>query len=102
MSKKFDPDKPSVKVRGMGAVHYEQGGHKFNSGHKHIGPVKGAAASNEKPPEKREDVLARARAKIGKKKADDKLKDFREGEGPDAVTQAKKEDAAAKAAEEGA
>lgn len=100
MSKKFDPDKPYVKIRGMGTVNFEQDGHRFTSGHVHIGPIKQVDKPDKPAPEKKEDVRARARAKINKKKGKGSLKDFRENESPDAVSSAVKENAAAKAAEE--
>lgn len=107
MSKEFDPDKPFVKIRGMGQVHYEQDGCKFNSGYKFVEklnskePAKPAASP---PPAKKKqsDVRKRAAAKIAGKKGgdDDGLEGFRNKETPDAVTGAVKENAAAKAAEE--
>lgn len=99
----FDPDKPFVKVRGMGQVHYEQNGCKFNSGYRYAGKLnsKESPAEEKKAATKKQsDVRARAAAKIaGKKGDDDSLEGFRAKETPDAVSSAVKEDAAAKAAE---
>ena len=102
MTKKFDPDKPHVKIRGMHGVCYEQDGNRFNAGHKYIGK---ADKTPEKEKEAKQDARSRAREKIAKKrgrkkKGEDPLDGFREEETPDAVAGAIKEDVAAKAAEE--
>lgn len=98
----FDPDKPFVKVRGMGSIHFEQNGHRFGAGHQYIGPIdekpkpqKKAAAKK-----KRGSARERAQAKIANKKGEDPLKGFRGDETPDAVSSAVKEDDAARQAEE--
>lgn len=102
--KEFDPDKPFIKVRGMGQIHYEQNGCKFTAGRKYVGKLNADVKkpAPEKEVEKKEDVRARARAKIGKKAGKDSLKDFRVQESPDAIIGAKKEDEAARQAEENA
>ena len=104
MSKKpqFDPDKAFIKVRGMGSIHYEQNGHKFNSGYVYIGPVDGKPAPKAKkdPEKKKATARERARAKIAQKKGEDPLDGYRPTETPDAVTGAKQEDEAARQAEE--
>ena len=105
MSKKFDPDKAHVKVRGMNGIHYEQNGSKFSAGHQYVGQVDGSKAKPEKPEKSKEDVRKSAAAKIAKKmgkKGSDPLDGFRPKETPDAVTGAKKEDQAARQAEENA
>jgi hypothetical protein len=99
--KEFDPDKSFTKVRGMGSIHYEQDGCKFNAGHKYLGKIDGT----ETPAliaEKKIDVRERARAKINKKKDKPALTGFRNKEAPDVVSSAEKEDAAARQAEENA
>jgi hypothetical protein len=101
MSKKFDPDKHYVKVRGMGTVHYEQDGCKFNSGRKFIGKLNGEAKPVvEAAATEKKDVRAQARAKINKKKGKGSLDGFREDEAPEAVSSAHKENVAARQAEE--
>ena len=101
--KEFDPDKPSIKVRGMGQVHHEQNGYKFTSGFKCIGKIDAPTVKPEpKPAEPKEDVRARARRKISKKAGKDQLKDYRKSDSPDAVSSAEKEDEAARLAEENA
>lgn len=96
---KFDPDKHYVKVRGMNGIHYEQDGHKFNAGHKHVGKLivtsDGKAVETAEP---KEDVRARARAKIAAKKGD--LDGFRKTENPTNVDAMLDENAAARKAEE--
>jgi hypothetical protein len=100
MSKKFDPDKHYVKVRGMGTVHYEQDGSKFNSGHTYLGPLNGKKKPVVEAATEKKDVRAQARAKINKKKGKGSLDGFREGEAPEAVSSAHKENEAARKAEE--
>lgn len=103
----FDPDKPFIKKRSMSAVYFVQDGKKFNAGHKYIGKADGTPEPKpEEVAKQKEDVRERARAKIASKRKkkvkpeDDPLDGFREDETPNAVSTAKKEDAAAKAAEE--
>lgn len=101
MSKKFDPDKHYVKIRGMGSVHYEQDGCKFNSGHTYIGPLEvDKKPTAEVVAEEKKDIRAQARAKIGRKKGKGSLDGFRGGEAPDAVSSAHKENEAARKAED--
>lgn len=101
--KQFDPDKPFVKKRGMGQIHYEQDGHKFDADHRYVGKLESEPEKPEPKKDSKEDVRARARAKINKKRKkpeDDPLDGFRPSEAPEAVSGARKEDAAARAAEE--
>ena len=100
MTKKFDPDKPFVKVRGMNGIHYEQAGHKFNSGHIHLGSLKNGGKKVEPKPVDKKDVRARARAKIEKKKGKGSLKGFREDDTPGPIKSAMKENETARQAEE--
>lgn len=92
----FDPDKPYVKIRGMGSVNYIQDNKRYTSGFKYIGK---ATKDGKVIAEEREDVRNRARQKIANK-AKNSLKDFRTKETPDAVSSAIMEDKAAKSAEE--
>jgi hypothetical protein len=95
--KTFDPDMPYVKIRGMGQVHYEQDGCKFSAGHKYVGRLDGKKDLQEA----KEDVRARARAKVAKAtKNKGSLDGFREKQTPDAVSSAVKENEAARQAEE--
>lgn len=104
MSIQFDPDKPYVKKRGMGQVTYEQAGARFTAGHKFMELLEEAPKPEEPPKDKKDDVRARAAAKIAKKrggkKEDDPLEGFRPDETPGAMSSAKKEDDAARRAEE--
>jgi hypothetical protein len=104
MSIQFDPDKPYVKKRGMGQVTYEQAGARFTAGHKFMEYLEEAPKPKE-PPKDRKDVRERAAAKIAKKKRagkkdEDPLDGFRQDETPGAMSSAKKEDDAARRAEE--
>lgn len=102
----FDPDKPYIKVRGMGTIHYEQDGCKFNSGHNYIGKLNEPAPSAEKIEADKKDVRSSARAKISgkRKKKSEKpsLEGFRHPETPTAVKGAAQENEAARQAEDNA
>lgn len=104
MSKTFDPDKHFVKIRGMNGVRYHQNGCEFNSGYAYIGKLKADDKPATDPVAEKKDVRAAARAKINKRKDKNKgnLDGFREGEAPEAVTLANKENATALQAEENA
>lgn len=102
---KFDPDKPYVRIRGIGSVRYIQDGKVYSSGYKYLSKADGTQTPAEIKKEK-DDVRSRARAKIAskrkKKPEEDPLEGFRESETPDAISTAKKENAAARQAEENA
>lgn len=102
MSKEFDPDQPSVKVRSMTGVHYEQDGCKFSAGYKYIGKLKSDKPKAETKP--KDDARESARKKIAKKRSKKSpkpgLDGFRNKQTPDAVSSAEREDEAARQAEE--
>lgn len=93
---KFDPDKPHSKVRGMTGIHYEQDGHKFSASHRHLGKLKTHGVVE--PETSKDDIRARARAKIAAKKGD--LEGFKPKEKPGTIDALLKENQAAKQAED--
>ena len=97
---KFDPDKPYTKHRSMDSIHFEQDGHKFDSGFHHSGKLAntGKTAEVEPRPAKKQTVRERAAAKIAQKKGG--LEGFKPKENPDAVDSMLSENEAAKKAEE--
>lgn len=96
----FDPKKPFTKVRGMGHIHYEQDGYKFNSGHQYLGSTGTKKPAPAPKPEKKGSARERAQAKIAQKKGDDPLDGFRADESPEALSSVVKENEAARQAEE--
>ncbi len=100
MSKTFDPDKHHVKIRGMNGIRYHQDGCEFSAGYQYIGKLNAPDKPAADPVANKKDVRAAARAKINRRKGKDGLKGYREGESPEAVTLANKENVAARQAEE--
>lgn len=95
--KEFDPKRLHSKHRSMNGVHFEQDGCKFNAGGKYVGKL--AKTGEVVVPEvSKEDVRARARAKIAAKTGD--LDGFKPRESTLGVENMLKENDAAKQAED--
>jgi len=102
---KFEPDQPFAKHRAMDSIYFEQNGHKFDAGYKHIGKVSAAAKIMSDPPREESEAIKnmtpreRAIAKMAQKKKGS-LEGFKQKEVPDALESMFNENVAAKQAEE--